>query len=116
MTDGPEGQLPERQPKRRPDSIWERYLTGKLSLTDKETLPALIKELHQEIAEHLGRRADKPIPPVGPEVDPILGLNSMDPLVDPPKPPPIRKPRPSIDVNALRAHLAKRRPIDPRRN
>lgn len=114
MTDGPEDQVPEqRKPVRQPDSIWERYLTGKLSLTDKETLPALIKELHREIAEHLGKRGDKTNPnEVDPALDPMLGL---DPL-DAPMPPVVRKPRPVIDVNALRAHLLKRHPTDPRRN
>jgi hypothetical protein len=47
----------------RTTSIWESYLTGKLSLEDKETLPALIKELHREIAEHLGRSKQTPDAP-----------------------------------------------------
>ncbi len=115
MIDGPEGHVPEqRRPVHRPDSIWERYLTGKLSLTDKETLPALIKELHREIAEHLGKRADKTKKNgIDPDLDPMLG---PDPTLDPPMPPIARKQRPVIDIDALRAHLAKRRPIDPRRN
>lgn len=114
MTDGSEGPISERRPTRQPDSIWERYLTGKLSLTDKETLPALIRELHREIAEHLGRRADKmKTNEVNPNLDPMVKL---DPRTDPPIQPLVRKPRPVIDVKALRAHLAKRRPIDPHRN
>jgi hypothetical protein len=114
MTDGPEGQVPERQPKRQPDSIWERYLTGKLSLTDKETLPALIQELHREIAEHLGKRADKVKKKEAHlTLDPTI---DMDPPIDAPMPPLIGKPRPVIDFQALRADLPKRRPSDPRRN
>jgi hypothetical protein len=114
MIDEPEGQIPERQPQRQPDSIWERYLTGKLSLTDEETLPALIKELHREIAEHLGKRRDNTKKnEINSDLDAISG---RDPTIDPPMPPAVRKPRPVIDVKALRAHLAKRRPSDPRRN
>jgi hypothetical protein len=114
MHNGPEGQVPDPRPTRQPDSIWERYLTGKLSLTDKETLPALIKELHREIAEHLGKRADQPKQDEAePKPRPIVGR--VDPLVDLPAPV-VRRPTPIIDIHALRAHLAKRRPIDPRRN
>ncbi len=32
------------------NSVWERYLTGQLSATDKDALPELIKQLHREIA------------------------------------------------------------------
>jgi len=100
MKDGPDGRVPRRR--RGPDSIWERYLTGKLSLEDKETLPALIKELHREIAQHLGHKVDADKPD---EVEP---LDSE--LLAPPRPTPI------IDLNVRRSHIAKRRRIDPRRN
>jgi len=103
MNDGPDGRVPRRR--RGPDSIWERYLTGKLSLEDKETLPALIKELHREIAQHLGHKVDAEHPS---EVAPYD--------VDLPSPPPAAKPTPIIDFNVRRSHIAKRRRIDPRRN
>ena|SRR5579862_2671864 len=103
MKDGPDGQAPLRR--RSPDSIWERYLTGKLSLDDKETLPALIKELHQEIAQHLGKKPDAEQP----EDVELLEIEA-------PAPPLTPKLMPLIDVTARRSHLAKRRPIDPRQN
>jgi hypothetical protein len=57
------------------DRIWERYLSGTLTLEDKETLPALIKELHREITEHLAQRESAKGPPKpAPSLDPaILG-------------------------------------------
>jgi hypothetical protein len=104
MSDGPDGRVPQRR--RSPDSIWERYLTGKLSLEDKETLPALIKELHQEIAQHLGHKPDAEKPE---EVEPT-GIDL------PPAPPPLPKPPSIVDINVRRNHIAKRRRIDPRQN
>jgi hypothetical protein len=105
MTDGPDGRVPQRR-RRSPDSIWERYLTGKLSLEDKETLPALIKELHREIAQHLGHKVDVENPD---------DVESTD--IDlPPAPPPLRKPTPIVDINVRLNHIAKRRRIDPRQN
>lgn len=103
MKNGPENQRPRRQ--RPPDSIWERYLTGKLSLEDKEVLPALIKEIHQEIAQHLGKKADAEQPE---NVQPL----EIEPSVTPPSP----NHMPLIDVTARRSHIAKRRPIDPHQN
>ena len=108
MTDGPDERVPGQR-RRSPDSIWERYLTGKLSLEDKETLPGLIKEIHQEIAQHLGQKVDAE---KRNDVEEIDG----DPL---PAPPPLRRPTPIIDIRARRAHIAKRRrldDIDPRQN
>ena len=104
MTDGPDGRVPQR--KRPPDSIWERYLTGKLSLEDKETLPALIKELHREIAQHLGRNVDADDPA---DVEP----GDID---LPQTPPPLLKPSPIADLDVRRNNIAKRRRIDPRQN
>jgi hypothetical protein len=104
MTDGPDGRVPRR--KRSPDSIWERYLTGKLSLDDKETLPALIKELHREIAQHLGHKVD---------ADEPADVEPMD-IDVPPAPPPLHKPTPMVDLNVRRNHIARRRRIDPRQN
>jgi hypothetical protein len=104
MSDGPDGRLPQR--KRSPDSIWERYLTGQLSLEDKETLPALIKEIHREIAEHLGHKVDAETPANAEPTD--LDL--------PPSPPPLSKPPSIVDITVRRNHIAKRRRIDPRRN
>jgi len=104
MTDGSDGRVPQR--KRPPDSIWERYLTGKLSLDDKETLPALIKELHQEIAQHLGKKADAEKP------EDVESLEIEPPVTPPPAP----KLTPIIDWVARRSHIAKRRPIDPKQN
>jgi hypothetical protein len=104
MTDGPDGRAPQRR-RRGPDSIWERYLTGKLSLEDKETLPALIKEIHREIAQHLGHKVDAENPE---EVEPL----DLDPPVTPPAP----KLTPIVDINMRRAHIARRRRIDPRQN
>jgi hypothetical protein len=104
MSDGPDGQIPRRH--RDPDSIWERYLTGKLSLEDNETLPALIKELHQEIAQHLGHKADAEHP---------YDVEPKD--IDlPPAPPSPHKPTPIVHINVHRHHVAKRRRIDPRQN
>jgi hypothetical protein len=105
MKDGPDGRAPERR-SRGPDSIWERYLTGKLSLEDKETLPALIKELHREIAQHLGHKVDADKPD---EVEP---LDNDLPATSRSTPRPV----PIIDLNVRRSHMAKRRRIDPRRN
>jgi hypothetical protein len=105
MTDGPDGRVPRRRP-RGPDSIWERYVTGKLSLEDKETLPALIKELHREIAQHLGHKVDADKPD---EVEP----RDID---LPATPTPAPKAVPIIEINVRRAHVAKRRRIDPRQN
>jgi hypothetical protein len=103
MTDGPNGRVPRR--KRSPDSIWERYLTGKLSLEDKETLPALIKELHREIAQHLGHKVDADEP------------NEVKPMdIDVPPAAPPRKPTRIIDLNVRRSHIPRRRRIDPRQN
>lgn len=104
MNDGPDGRAPQR--KRPPDSIWERYLTGKLSLEDKETLPALIKELHQEIAQHLGKKPDAEKPE---DAEP-------QEIEAPVAPPPALKLTPIIDVVARRSHIAKRRPVDPGQN
>ena|SRR5579863_5150862 len=105
MKDGPDGRAPQRR--RPPDSIWERYLTGKLSLDDKETLPALIKELHREIAQHLGKKVDAPQPE---DVEP---LETESPEVTPP---PASQLTPLIDIIARRSHVAKRRLIDPGQN
>jgi hypothetical protein len=104
MTDGPDGRVPQRQ-RRGPDSIWERYLTGKLSLEDKETLPGLIKELHGEIAEHIGHKVDAEHPDDDEPLD--IGV---------PPTPPLRKPTHIVDINVRRNHIAKRRRIDPRQN
>jgi hypothetical protein len=103
MTDGPDGQVPRRR--RSPDSIWERYLTGKLSLEDTETLPALIKELHQEIAQHLGHKVDAIDPEDAEPIEPV----------PPAAPPPPRKRAPIIDIKIRGARIAKRR-IDPEKN
>ena len=104
MKDGPDKRVPQQR-RRGPDSIWERYLTGKLSLEDKETLPALIKELHREIAQHLVHEVDADRPDVAQPVD-----------IDQPDTPPAPRPVPMIDLNIRRAHIAKRRRIDPRQN
>ncbi len=104
MTDGPDGQAPQRR--RSPDSIWERYLTGKLSLEDKETLPALIEELHREITEHLSQRGDA----AKPEQVESMGIDL------PVAPHPSPELSPIIDVVARRSRIAKRRPIDPQQN
>jgi hypothetical protein len=105
MKDGPDGRVPHRR-RRGPDSIWERYLTGKLSLEDKETLPALIKELHREIAQHLGHKVDADKPE---DVAPLDGDL-------PATPPPARK-VPIVDINVRRqVHIAKGRRIGPRQN
>jgi hypothetical protein len=105
VKDGSEGRDPQRR-RRSPDSIWERYLTGKLSLEDKETLPALIKELHREIAQHLGHKVDADNPA---EVEPHdIDLPTM--------PPPMLESAPIINLNVCRSHIPKRRRIDPRRN
>lgn len=104
MTDGPDGRVPQRR--RPPDSIWERYLTGKLSLEDKETLPALIKELHREIAQHLGKKPDAEQPK---DFEP----SEIEPPMMPPAAPVLE---PILDVVARRSHLVKRRPIDPHQN
>jgi hypothetical protein len=103
MTGRPDGRVPRRR--RAPDSIWERYLTGKLSLEDKETLPALIKELHREIAQHLGHRVDADNPDDAP-------LDTAIPATTSPTPTAI----PRIDLNVPRTHIAKRRLIDPQQN
>ena len=103
MTNGAENQHPQR--KRPPDSIWERYLTGKLSLEDKEVLPALIKEIHQEIAQHLVEKANAEQPE---DVEPLE--------IESPGTPPSPTPMPLIDVTARRSHIAKRRPVDPQQN
>lgn len=105
MKDGPDGRVPQR--KRPPDSIWERYLTGKLSLEDKETLPALIKELHREIAQHLGKKVD---PERTEDVEPV----ETEPEVVTPPPAPMLSP--ILDLAARRSHTAMRRPTDPRQN
>jgi hypothetical protein len=104
MTDGPDGRAPQRR-RRGPDSIWERYLTGKLSLDDKETLPALIKEIHREIAQHLGHKVDAENPK---EVEPL----DLDPPVTP-APPTLT---PIVGISMRRTQIAKRRRIDPRQN
>jgi hypothetical protein len=104
MSDGPDGRVPRRR--RGPDSIWDRYLTGKLSLEDKETLPALIKELHREIAQHLGHKVDAERPDDAEPTDIDL----------PSAPLPLRKPTPIVDINLRRNHIARRRRIDPRQN
>jgi hypothetical protein len=104
MKDGPDGQVPRRR--RSPDSIWERYLTGKLSLEDKETLPALIKELHREIAQHLGHKVDAESP------DDVAPTDTDSPQAQPSQ----RDPVPIVDINVHRSHIAKRRRIDPRQN
>ncbi|HZS60966.1 MAG TPA: hypothetical protein VFA43_16945 [Gemmatimonadaceae bacterium] len=104
MKDGPDGLAPQRR--RPPDSIWERYLTGKLSLKDKETLPALIRELHREIAQHIGKKPDAAQPEDVEQVE-------IEPAVIPPAVP---KLTPIIEVVARRSHLVKRRPIDPKQN
>jgi hypothetical protein len=103
MKNGSDGRAPQR---RRPsDSIWERYLTGKLSLEDKETLPALIKELHREIVQHLGKKAD------------AGNAEDVEPIdTELPVPPPAPKLTPITDIVSRRAHIAKRRRIDPRQN
>lgn len=105
MQDRSDGRVPQRK-RRSPDSIWERYLTGQLSLEDKETLPALIKELHREIAQHLGGKpvAETPEDVYAPEIE----------HPEPPSPAPNLTPM--VDIAARRAHIAKRRPIDPRQN
>ena len=105
MKDGPDGRVPRRR-RRGPDSIWERYLTGKLSLEDKETLPALIKEIHREIAQHLGQHVDAD------KQDNVMPLDIDLPAT----PPPVLRKVPIIDINVRRAHVARRRRIDPRQN
>ena len=105
MKDGPDGRIPRRR-MRGPDSIWERYLTGKLSLEGKKTFPALLKELHREIAQHLGHNVDAE------NLEDIEALDDNRAVT----PPPMPKLTPIIDINVRRAHIAKRRRIDPRQN
>jgi len=105
MSDGPDGRVPRRR-MRGPDSIWERYLTGQLSLEDKETLPALIKEIHREIAEHLGHKVDAE--PANPGEPTSIDL--------PPTPPPPRNDTPIVDINVRRNQILRRRRSDPRHN
>jgi hypothetical protein len=100
---------PELRP-RKPDSIWERYLTGNLSVTDDELLPALITELHREIVAH-------PRSQNGPgSVERIEPAHRDLPPTWLPAPTTAGKQTPIIDNAALRAHIAKRRRIDSRQN
>lgn len=101
MNEGPDGRA--RQRRRAPDSIWERYLTGKLSLEDKETLPALIKELHREIVQHLGRNTDA-------ETTKDVGHIEADQQLTPPRTPKGT----SLDDVSSRWGNSKGRRIDPR--
>ena len=103
MKDAPDERVP-RQGRRAPDSIWERYLTGKLSLEDKETLPGLVKELHLEIAQHLEHKTDAHKP------------NDVAPLACNSPSPPAPGRVPIIDINVRRSQLGKRRRIDPKQN
>lgn len=103
MQDGSD-RRPPREPHRAPDSIWERYLTGRLSLEDQDTLPALVKELHREIAQHLGQAVDAPSAAVPLDIDPPA---TKDPMLTS---------APIVDTNARSAHLAERRRIEPPSN
>lgn len=104
MKEGPDGRAPQRS--RSPDSIWERYLMGKLSLEDKETLPALIKELHREIAQHIRKERDTEITDEA-EVRRAERQVSSTPL------PALT---PMIDITARRSHVVKHRRIEPGQN